>query len=53
MIGTTIRIDVRTALINYYSLDKKIENKRNRLYCNILLVIATRVIYTFYYKEDQ
>ena len=53
MIGTTIRIDVRTTLINYNSLDKKIENKRNGLYFKILLVIARRVIYTLYLKEDQ
>ena len=53
MIGTERRIDEMTAMTNYYTLDKNMNNKKNRKYCNTLMVVARIIIYTLYYKEDQ
>ena len=53
MIGSSIKIYLRIALINYYIIDKNIDNKRNTLYINTLLVIAKRVMHTLYYNKDQ
>jgi len=53
MIRTNKSIDVRAALIDCYYLEYDIENKRNRKYCNILMLIAKIIIYNLYYKEDQ
>ena len=53
MIDSTINIDVRAALLNFYTIKRDMENRRNRLYINTLLVIARRVIYTLFYREDE
>ena len=52
IIGTKKRTEVKVALINYYTFENGIENKKNRQYCNTLMVIARRVIYTLYNRED-
>ena len=53
MIGTKRRIDEKAAMINYYTLEKNMNKKKNRKYCNTLMVVARRIIYTLYYKEDK
>ena len=52
MIETEKRIDEKAALINYYTLEKDMNNK-NRKYCNKLMLVARRIIYTLSYKEYQ
>ena len=53
LVRTKKIIDVRAALINYYTLENCIENKKSRKYFKTLILIARKVIYTLYYKEDQ
>ena len=53
MIRTKKRIDDKAALINYYTLEKDMNNKKNRKYCKTLISLARRIIYTLYHKEDQ
>ena len=40
-------------MINYYTLQKEINNDKNKKYCNTLMVIVRKVLYTLYYKQDQ
>ena len=40
-------------MISYYNLKNKINNQKNKKYCNTLMLFARRVIYALYYKEDQ
>ena len=53
MLGIKISIDIQAALINYYKNKRKIDTKNKGKYCDTVMVIARRVIYTLYYKEEQ
>ena len=46
-----IIIDIRTALINYYACNNKLD-KAVKTFINIILIVIRRVIYTIYYRED-
>ena len=46
MICTERRIDEKAAMINYNILEKNINDKKNRKYCNTLMVIDRRKIHT-------
>ena len=45
-LGIKIYIDVKAALIKFWKINKENNNKRNRKFCNTLIVIARKVIYT-------
>ena len=53
MLGIKISIDIEAALINYYKNKRKIDTKNKRKYCDTVMVIARRVIYASYYREEQ
>ena len=53
MIGSSINIEVRVVLLKFYTIKRDMENWRNRLYINTLLVIDRRVIYTLFHREDK
>ena len=52
MTGVSINVNVRAALLNFYTIRKDMENKKKSLYINTLLVIAKRVIYTLSYRDE-
>ena len=54
LMSTNPTLTEQNALDNaLYTHNMENNNKRSRRFCNTLMVIARRVIYTLYYKEDQ
>merc|ERR1712240_756018 len=46
ILGTKLSIDVRASLINYYKIKRELDTKKNRKYCDTLMIIARRAGYS-------
>ena len=53
MIGKHIRMDMRTAILNFYHIKDEPRDRNTRALINVFLIIARKVIYILLYREDE
>ena len=53
LVGISIRVDIRVALLNFYVIKNNLIDKNTSSLINMIMLVTRRVLYTTYYREEE